>query len=160
MTGIHSYDSAQPLAIPTYAPAILPYTPDSAFPWADNATDRFPNARFRWITTYGDYTKASIFDSESGDRLNDTAILRQVVEARIDAFPSDKAIVYCSRNRVAVIQNALAGLDWHLFLATLDGSMPASWNGKPTIAVQYVDVGGRFDQSYWWDENDLHLGPA
>lgn len=87
--------------------------------------------------------------------------LRRKVHERNRRFPHDKTIIYCSRSTVGAVQAELQGVSWFLFLATLDGTRPKSWDGKPTIAVQYWGGGNApYDLSWWWDRRDLHVGPA
>lgn len=162
---IIAYDAAVPANVPDHAGAILPYSADSAFPWRNADTDRFPHARHRWITTGGDYHLASIFDVEPGGvafegDLFQPSRLREIVRGRLNFRPDDTAIAYCSRDLVDQVQAALAGLPWSLFLATLDDTKPSRWNGKPTIAVQYRDVNNLYDLSIWRNAADLHDPPA
>jgi hypothetical protein len=149
MTSIIAYDSAAPNNIPLSAPAVLPYI--DGFAWSNSLR---PRARYRYITIHGNWPHASIFDVEAGAISVDE--LPSLVHNR-NANHNDDSIVYCTRSTVASVQSILGNRPWKLFLATLDGSQPRSWNGKPTAAVQYW--GGAtapYDKSIWWDETDLH----
>ena len=146
---IISYDSAAPHNIPASAPAVLPYI--DGFSWSNSM---FPHARFRYITVHGNWPHASIFDVEAG--AISVSELPSLVHQRNEHHGND-SIVYCSRSTVQAVKDVLGNRPWKLFLATLDGSQPRSWVGKPTAAVQYWGgMSAPFDKSIWWDETDLH----
>jgi hypothetical protein len=146
-----AYDSATPADIPENAEAIFPYA-DGQYAWDHTLR---PKARYRYVTVTGD-PRFDICDYEPGavygeHRLMDWAESRH--KAGLDLT------VYCDRDNYPAVADALKGYRWHLWLATLDGSQPKRYRGKPLRAVQYAMHGDRFDKSLVYDEGWL-INPA
>lgn len=138
-----AYDSASPQNIPEDAPAILCYA-DGMYAWKHELR---PNAYWRYITVEG-HPDADIADWEPGC-IWDPRKLRKWAEER--QHRSLDRTVYTDRDNFAAAAEALAGIPWHLGLATLDGSKPHSWQGKPCRFVQYTDRMNLYDMSIVYD---------
>lgn len=148
---VFAYDSARPQLIPADPAAVFPYS-DGRYRWSNS---KFPRARYRYITALGD-PDADIADFEPGciwpfPRLKGWALERL---ARHGA--SADLTVYTDRSNFPLAAGALRGLNWHLFLATLDGTQPTSWAGKPVRSVQFTDRNGLYDISRVFDEGWLN----
>ena len=145
---ILAYDSARPSLIPDNPPAILPYA-DGHFAWSHRL---FPNARYRYITVTGnpdidiaDYELGCIFGRDN---------LRDWAERRLGRGHHDLT-VYSDRNNVAEVILAMQGLEWHLILATLDGTRPTQYDGINLRGVQFTDRNNAYDVSAIYDEGWL-----
>lgn len=146
------YDSARPDLIPKDAQVVFPYA-DGNYAWADQREELFPQARYRLITVFGNAAIASIADVEVGNPdLWPPDKARAFVIARHDS--GHRATIYCNRGDLPGVQQACNGLDYDVWLATLDGSQPTSIEGGGRlVAVQYQ--GGEdapYDVSVIWDE--------
>lgn len=144
-----AYDSTRPELIPGTAPAVLPYC-DGDYAWS--RLPLFPKALYRYITVLGD-PDAAIADVETGD----LATPAQWAYERSRKHPGSALIVYCNRSSVARVQEAMKGYFWHLFLSTLDSSVPREYGGVPVWAVQYQ--GGPdadYDKSIVWESKVLN----
>jgi hypothetical protein len=151
-----AYDATNPANIPDTAMAILPYA-DGLFAWPRKQVRRFPIARRRFITVTGNAEIASIFDIETGDGLPEDA--PDFIEWRHDLFPhSVPGAIYCNRSTLPAVQHACRGLEFLVWLATLDGTVPTSvGGGGRLVAVQ--DKGGPdapYDRSVVLDPSWLH----
>jgi hypothetical protein len=150
MTSIVSYDSANWKEIPHNAPAVLPYV-DGRYAYTHKA---FPQSRYRYITVFGSWREASIFDIEPGCIWPPSAA-RYPVSKRAEIYHD--AIVYTFPSAVAEVQAALQGITYGAILATYGtGQIIRHYQGWTLNACQYQ--GGPtapFDRSYWFDENDL-----
>jgi hypothetical protein len=129
------YDSVTPANIEEGENACL-YR-DGLYAVADipAAEDRF--TAVRWITVIGDYDNCGIADYEKGNpvfSVNDA--LRTWVEGRNRNH--HRARVYCDRDNLPEVRDQLEGLDWLLWVATLDGDvLSADW--APNLwAVQFA----------------------
>ena len=143
------YDSVNPKDIPGSAQVVFPYA-DGGFKWNVSDLARFPKARRRFITVTANANVANIVDVERGDASPSDA--RQFVEERSRLFPGVIPTVYCNRSTADMVILALRGLHWRLFLATLDGSQPESYAGKPCGAVQFRGgAGALYDESVIFD---------
>ena len=138
------YDSVRPASIADGAHACLYH--DGLYAVPDLAVaDRF--AAVRWITVIGDYDNCGIADYEQGNpvfSVNDA--LRTWVQGRRDH--DHRARVYCDRANLDEVRDQLEGLDWELWVATLDGDvLSADW--APNLwAVQFAGgVGAPRDAS-------------
>jgi hypothetical protein len=133
------YDSTQPERIPAGAHACLYY--DGDYKATAEQAKRF--AAVRWITVLGNYQNAGCADYEAGNEVfSQPNALRTWVQGRIDM--KTRARVYCSRDNLAEVRSKLEGLDYLVWLATLDGNKlsagytPGLWgvqyDGGPTAA--------------------------
>jgi len=110
------YDSTQPEKIPAGAHACL-YTDGDYAATAEQAK-RF--AATRWITVLGDFRNAGIADYEAGNEVFSVpGTLRLWVAGRIGM--GTRARVYCDRANLPKVRSELEGLDYLVWLATLDG---------------------------------------
>jgi hypothetical protein len=131
---IDFYDSTEPALIPADAGyAALYYDGDYGAAGREGAS-RFPHVR--WITVIGDYENCGIADYEPGNPvyINDGA-LRAWVEGRnrMDA----RARVYCDRDVLPQARDLLTGLDYLVWVSTLDGNqLEPDWT-EGLWAVQY-----------------------
>lgn len=151
---IQCYDSTRPNLIPASAPAVLIYA-DGAFKWTHEDKARFPHARHRAISVLNKPSVAAVLDVELGDATPEDA--PGFIKARFG-----DACIYCNRSTLPAVQRACAGLDYRVWLATLDGSKPTSIRGGGKLAaVQYQ--GGQkahFDLSVVYDVSWLRDPPA
>ena len=141
------YDSTRPWLIPAAAAeAVLMYA-DGEFEWKPQDKARFPHARYRSISVLNNPKIAAVLDVEKGDATPADA------PGFIRARPGDAAI-YCNRATLPAVQAACHGLDYRVWLATLDGTRPTAITGGGTLAaVQYF--GGLhtpYDLSVVYDE--------
>lgn len=91
----------------------------------------------------GAWRTAKVLDIEKGAAT--VAQARPFVEDR--ARKGWRAGIYCSRDLVAEVAAACAGLEWRLCLATLDGTILASYLGIPVYLCQFAGF-GTWDLSY------------
>ncbi len=154
-----AYDSARPLLIPGTAPAILPYA-DGRFAWPLAEVARFPRARRRYITVLGNPRIASICDVERFDVRPEHA--PAFIRERRILYPGTLPTIYCNRSTLPAVQSACHGLEYRVWLATLDDTIPRSiTGGGHLVAVQYR--GGPdadFDISEVLDEHWLRPAAA
>lgn len=137
---IIGYDSASPQYIPVNAQAVFPYA--DGYAWSHT---RFPRALYRYITIKGD-PDIDIADYEEGAIWGEPA-LRGWADARRKKFPHADLTVYTDKDNFPAVKRAMAGLTWHLFLSTLDGTTPQSYGGMQCRAVQYTDRQDKYDMS-------------
>jgi hypothetical protein len=127
------YDSVTPANIADGAHACLYH--DGLYAVPDLAVaDRF--AAVRWITVIGDYDNCGVADYEHGNpvfSVNDA--LRTWVKGRRDH--GHRARVYCDRANLDEVRDQLEGLDWELWVATLDGDVLHSGWAPNLWGVQY-----------------------
>lgn len=135
MTDFLAYDATNPGNIPATAAGILPYA-DGQFRWSVPEVARFPKARRRYITVLGNAAVASIADVEKFDLTPGAA--RGFVIGRRCLFPGTRPTIYCSRDTLPAVQESCHGLEFDVWLATLDGTVPASITGAGRlVGVQY-----------------------
>ena len=147
---VTAYDSASPQYIPVNAAAIFPYA--DGYAWSHLM---FPRARYRYITIHGD-PGADIADYEDGAIFSASA-LRTWANDRLEKIGNHADLtVYCDRSNFPAVRAAMTGFTWHLWLSTLDGSQPQSYDGKQCRAVQYTDRSDKYDMSIVWDESWLN----
>jgi hypothetical protein len=114
--GMEFFDSTRPALIPEGAHACLYHDGDYAASPAE--AHRF--AAVRWITVIGDYLNCGIADYEAGNKVySQRGALRAFVQGRLDHHW--RARVYCDRSNLQKVRFELAGLDYLVWLATLDG---------------------------------------
>lgn len=151
---IQCYDSTRPDLIPASAPAVLIYA-DGLFKWSHADKARFPHARHRAISVLNNPSIAAVLDVELGDATPQDA--PEFIKKR-----GGDACIYCNRATLPAVQKACAGLDYRVWLATLDGSKPTSIRGGgKLVAVQYQ--GGQqahFDVSVVYEPDWLRPPPA
>lgn len=129
------YDSTRPGLIPAGAECFFYYC-DGNFRWSDESIARFPHAKRRAITVLGNPT-ANIADVEKGNMTPEDVpgFLRGWREHHPDGYPGT---VYCSRSTLVQVQLWCKGMEFGVWLATLDGSIPTHITGGGTLlAVQY-----------------------
>lgn len=145
---ILAYDSLRPDQIPKDAPAVFPYG-DGDGAWARTW---FPKARYRYITRQGD-PHLDICDFEPGCVWPVSSVVGWAHARR--ALHRPDLTVYTDRANFDLVYDAMraAGLSWHLWLATLDGTKVTEWQGMHVRACQYeTEPEGRFDVSEVYDE--------
>lgn len=141
---IYAYDSITPADIPANAEAIFPYADDLGA-WSHTL---FPHAYWRTITRIGD-PACDIIDYEPGCVYNTGTLHNWANERRSKSLD---VTVYCDRSNYPEVAEALKGIEWYLWLSTLDGSKPVRYMGKPLRAVQYTDRSNLYDESVVYDE--------
>ena len=146
MTDLLAYDSARPELIPASAAAILPYA-DGLFAWPLDQVARFPRAARRYITVEADARIASIGDVESGDMAPEDA--PDFIDERRARFPGPRPAIYCNRSTLPAVQSHCGDREYDVWLATLDGSIPASITGGGRLVAVQFEGGGQapFDVS-------------
>lgn len=130
------YDSVNPEDIPGGAHACLYWDGHYAVS-AGGAGWGKRFAAVRWITVLGNWRDCGIADYELGNEVFAVSgALRGWVAGR--ASIGKRARVYCDRSNLRAVQGELEGLDWLLWVATLDGdALSAGW--APNLwAVQYA----------------------
>lgn len=148
---IQAFDSARWQLIPHTAKAILPYA-DGRYAWSNT---RFPNAAWRYITVLGN-PAVDILDFEPGCVFNVNTLQNW---AHIRASHHEDITVYTYRNAYPIVADALKKYDWHLILATLDGTVLEEYEGKQLRGCQYTDRGGLYDISNIFDDHWLYPAP-
>jgi hypothetical protein len=142
------YDAVEPASIPMHTAACLYY--DGRY--AAMPTEAGLFSQVRWITVLGDYQHCGIADYERGNPVFGAAgALEAWVSGR--AAMGKRARVYCNRVTLPDVRARLAGLDWLLWIATLDGDQLARDWAPNLWAVQYA--GGptaAFDTSILYGE--------
>lgn len=144
-----AYDAARPIAIPANPPAVFDYA-DGRYAWSHSL---FPDAWWRTITVLGDPV-SDIADVEEGC-IWPPSDVRVWAERRLGRGYKDLTI-YCDRDNYPAVKQVMDGLDWHLFLATLDGTKPTEYDGMPLRAVQYTDRQGLYDMSIVYEPDWLN----
>jgi hypothetical protein len=127
------YDSTRPDLIPADTAACLYY--DGLYAATPEQAKRF--RAVRWITVLGDYRNCGIADFESGNEVYDKAgALREYVQGRVNM--GARARVYCDRSNLELVRADLKGLNYLVWIGTLDGNkLSPDWT--PGLwAVQYA----------------------
>jgi hypothetical protein len=100
---------------------------------------------------------ASILDVETGDATPNDVVPWLRVRNKIG-----QGVIYCNRDTLPVVQENARGLDYFVWLATLDGTIPESFQGGGTlVAVQAFSaemIGINVDMSLvvdleWWNSH-------
>lgn len=152
MAELYGYDSVDYNRIPKSAKVVFPYA-DGRYAWVSRAKKLFPKAHIRAITVTGEWEHASIIDVEPGTVWPPSdGRLRRFVENRWRLHHD--ATVYCFRAAIPEVKSALHGLDYKLFLSTLDGSKPRTFDGLHCSAVQFYNAPNQaYDRSIIYDVN-------
>lgn len=152
-----AYDSARPHLIPDFAGAVLMYA-DGDFRWPSAQVARFRHARHRYITVVGNARVANICDVEKLDVPPEHSA--RFVEARRALFPADLPVIYCNRSTLPKVQSECRGMDFGIWLATLDGSRPRTITGPgELLAVQFQGgIDADFDMSVIYNPDWLRPG--
>jgi hypothetical protein len=117
VAGMDFYDSTQPDLIPEDTYAALYYDGDYAA--TPEQAKRF--AAVRWITILGDYANCGIADFEQGNPVySQPGALRAFVQGRMNM--GKRARVYSDLSNLPTVRSELDGLDYLVWLATLDGN--------------------------------------
>jgi hypothetical protein len=147
-----AYDSTQPWLIPLEAPAVLIYA-DGLYKWSEASVKRLAHCRYRHITVLGD-PAANICDVETGDVR--PAQAPEFLRGWRNLHPTGSpGTIYCNRSTLPAVQAACQGLEFNVWLATLDGSRPLSIAPPGRlVAVQYQGgAAAPYDLSVVWDES-------
>jgi hypothetical protein len=127
------YDSTQPDKIPARAHACLYY--DGDYKATPEQAARF--TAVRWITVLGDYEHCGIADFEAGNAVfSKPGALRAFVEGR--NHMNVRARVYCDLSNLPKVRAELEGLDYLVWLGTLDGNKLSAGYTGGLWAVQYA----------------------
>ncbi len=127
------YDSVQPELIPAGSHACLYF--DGLYAASAQQAERF--AAVRWITVVGDYENCGIADFEQGNEVySQPGALRAWVEGRKDMRV--RARVYCDRADLPTVRSELEGLDYLVWLATLDGDKLSAGYTPGLWGVQFA----------------------
>ena len=137
------YDSTRPEKIPARAHACLYY--DGDYKATAEQAERFTATR--WITVLGDFEHCGIADFEAGNAVfSKPGALRAFVEGRKSM--NVRARVYCSRSNLATVRAELEGLQYLVWIGTLDGSKLSAGYTGGLWAVQYAGgVSADYDTS-------------
>jgi hypothetical protein len=133
VTAMDFYDSVSPEKIPAGTHACLYY--DGLYAAKPAQAKRF--AAVRWITVLGDYHNCGIADYEQGNEVyNKAGALRAFVQGRINL--GLRARVYCNRSTLPTVRSHLEGLNYLVWIGTLDGNkLSAHWT-TGLWGVQYA----------------------
>jgi hypothetical protein len=134
------YDSTQPELMPAGSHACLYYDGDYAATTAQ--AKRFAAAR--WITVIGDYRNCGIADFEAGNEVfSKSGALRSFVQGRINM--GTRARVYTDLSNLPKVRSECEGLNYLVWLATLDGN---KLNKNYTPGLWGVQYAGGVDANY------------
>lgn len=132
-----AFDSTDPAAVPAGA-AMIWYYVDGRYAWPQSALDRFTGRRLVGINVTGDPSHGgTMLDVERYDAT--PAQAPGWYDARLATGARDLAI-YCSRDALPAVRQAMGGRAYKLAVATLDGSVVIpgySWPRTPA-AVQAI----------------------
>jgi hypothetical protein len=127
------YDSTQPAEIPAGAHACLYFDGDYAA--TPEQAERF--AATRWITVLGDYSNCGIADFEAGNEVySQPGALRAFVQGRKNM--NVRARVYCDLSNLPTVRSELDGLDYLVWLSTLDGNKLSAGYTPGLWGVQFA----------------------
>jgi hypothetical protein len=133
VAGMDFYDSTQPELIPAGSHACLYYDGD----YAATAEQAKRFAATRWITVLGDYANCGIADYEAGNEVYaQPGALRAWVEGRHKM--NVRARVYCDRANLAAVRSHLEGLEYLVWISTLDGDKLSASYTPGLWGVQYA----------------------
>lgn len=128
------YDSTRPELIPDGKYACLYYDGD----YAAHPDAVLRLGPVRWITVTGDFRTCGAADYERGNEVfSKPGALRAWVAGRTQQL-GKRARVYCDRDNLTEVRAKLTGLDWELWLATLDGNVLLPSYAPNLWAVQYA----------------------
>lgn len=148
-------DSDIPDVLPINVGLVAGYINGSRSQWPHTAWTRFPNSRHVRINVLGTLTRGNCLDVEKGDA--SPADAPKWYDS-VTWCPKTDLIIYCNRSNVGNVIQAMGARPWHLWLATLDGSMPTVIDGKAITAVQYLGaahLGVHMDMSLVYDDKWL-----
>ena len=127
------YDSTQPELIPEGAAACLYYDGD----YAATAEQAKRFSLVRWITILGDYRNCGVADFEAGNPVySQSGALRSYVQGRIGM--GTRARVYCDLSNLATVRSELDGLEYLVWIGTLDGNKLSHDYTAGLWGVQYA----------------------
>jgi len=127
------YDSTRPAEIPAGSHACLYYDGDYAA--TTSQAKRFEATR--WITVLGNYRNCGIADFEAGNEVYSKAgALRAFVQGRKNM--NVRARVYCNLSNLSKVRSELEGLEYLVWLATLDGNKLSASYTTGLWGVQYA----------------------
>jgi hypothetical protein len=113
------YDSTTVPGIPRGAQFIFPYR-NGRYAWTEQQADQFTHAGRAWIDVIGNAARTShVLDVETGDATPQQAPAWIRERHALGA----QATVYCNRSTLPVVQQQCHGLDFWVWLATLDGTV-------------------------------------
>jgi hypothetical protein len=134
------YDSTQPALMPAGSHACLYY--DGNYAATPAQAKRF--AAVRWITVLGDYRNCGIADFEAGNEVfSKPGALRNFVQGRKNM--GTRARVYTDLSNLPKVRSELEGLNYLVWLATLDGRKLSAHYTSGLWGVQYA---GGVDANY------------
>lgn len=148
-------DSVVPDVLPTNLGLIGGYINGAHSQWPGHAWSRFPHSRHVRINVLGTLTRGNCLDVE---RFDATPADAPKWYDSVTWCPKTDLAVYCNRSNVGSVIQAMGNRPWHLWLATLDGSMPTTIDGKVVTAVQFLgakQLGMNIDLSAVFDDKWL-----
>lgn len=151
-------DSVTAADIPTGGVQIVAgYINGKVSQWSSADWTRFPGLALATIDVDGSNPGADILDVENGDATPTTAATW--VKAKLSRGPTFPPILYCNRDTLTPLFNALQADGLHVnthfktWISTLDGTMSVP-DMTGVVAVQYAgeaQTGGHYDQSVVYD---------
>jgi hypothetical protein len=137
------YDSTQPELIPEGSHACLYF--DGDFAATEEQAKRF--AAVRWITVLGDFANCGVADFEAGNEVfSQPGALRAYVQGRKNM--GVRARVYCDQENLPTVRSELEGLEYLVWLSTLDGNKLSASFTPGLWGVQFAGgVTAAFDTS-------------
>jgi len=127
-------DTTTPNVLPTNVDMVGGYV-NGRFAWTHENWARFPGATQVRINVNGAPGRGNCLDVETGDATPGHA---PIWYDSINWMPKGDLLIYCNRSNVGAVIAAMGKRSWHLWLATLDGSIPNTVNGKTVTAVQML----------------------
>jgi hypothetical protein len=133
MWGI-ALDTTTPDAIPVNVPVIGGYI-NGRYVWSKDDWARFPGAYQLRINVTGIPGRGNTLDVERGDATPEHCVAWW--ESITWKSPAERCI-YVSRDNLPSVLTRMGSRPFMLWLATLDGSMPALYDGRVVDLVQFL----------------------
>jgi hypothetical protein len=152
-------DSTTAADIPGWVAGVGGYV-NGRGPWSPADWARFgKRPQIRYNVT-GDPTRGNALDVETGDA---TPAMAPAWWDHRHVAGVPQLAVYCNRSTLPEVLAAMGGRQFFLILATLDGSIPAEYEGRRVDAVQFAGAqltGGHWDATLVWNDAWLPSPPA
>lgn len=145
-------DSTTPAVLPTDVALVAGYI-DGKYAWSKDDWARFPHAAQVRINVTGEHGRGTCLDVETGDATSASAPGWYDSVTWCDSY---NRAIYCNRSTAAAVIAAMGKRDFRLWVATLDGSMPQTIDGRRVDAVQFAGasmIGWNADATVVWNNS-------